>query len=131
MIKKINIEVKGDHRGSLIALESLKNVPFKIKRVYTIFDTKEKVSRGFHAHKNLKQFLICLRGSFTLILDDGYSREKIDLSSPTYGVLIEKLIWRELENFSKDCIILVLASEKYDESDYIRNYNEFKELTKT
>lgn len=115
----------GDERGSLIAIEEGYNAPFHIKRVYYIFDTKEGVERGFHAHINLKQICIAVKGSCTFVLDDGEKREEIKLTNPNQGLLIEGLIWREMKDFSEDCVLLVLASEHYDEKDYIRNYNDF------
>lgn len=119
----------GDNRGSLIALEKDYNVPFDIKRVYYIFDTKKDVSRGFHAHKDLKQVAIALKGSCTFHLDDGVNKENIVLDNPNKGLLIEGLIWREMNDFSEDCVLLVLASEYYDENDYIRNYDDFIKRT--
>lgn len=127
-IKLISLETLGDKRGSLIALEENYNIPFAIKRVYYIFDTEKDVSRGFHAHINLKQLAICVKGSCTFMLDDGDSKKSIELKSPNEGLLIEGLIWREMHNFSKDCVLLVLASEHYDEEDYIRDYKKFEEI---
>ena len=128
-IKFINFEIKGDDRGNLIAIEQFKNVPFEIKRVYYIFDTKRSVRRGFHAHKNLKQVAICVKGSCKFLLDDGKERiDNIVLDSPNKGLLIEEMIWREMYDFSDDCVLLVLASEYYDESDYIRDYDEFMKI---
>ena len=115
----------GDDRGSLIALEENYNLPFAIKRVYYIFDTKQGVERGFHAHINLKQMAICVSGTCTFVIDNGTVREEIVLNNPNKGLLIDGLIWREMKNFSKDCVLMVLASEHYDESDYIRNYEDF------
>lgn len=120
----------GDERGSLIALEQHKQVPFDIKRVYYIFGTAQGVSRGFHAHKNLDQLAICLSGSCRMMLDDGHKIEWYDLDSPNKAIHITPGIWREIHDFSADCVLLVLASEYYDESDYIRNYDEFKEYVK-
>lgn len=123
--KLIEFQVKGDERGSLVAIENNKNIPFEIKRIYYIFDTKHNVTRGKHAHKNLSQVLICLKGSCCIFLDNGSLQEKFILDTSTIGLLIENLIWREMHDFSEDCVLLVLASEHYDESDYIRDYNEF------
>ena len=125
-IKFIDFEIKGDERGSLIAIEELKNIPFEIKRVYYIFNTKHNVRRGFHAHKNLKQVAICVKGSCKFLLDNGKERiDEIVLNKPNKGLLIEEMIWREMYDFSEDCVLLILASEFYDESDYIRDYEEF------
>lgn len=124
----LNFKTLGDERGSLIAIEQGHNAPFEIKRVYYIFDTKDGVERGFHAHTNLKQICIAVKGSCTFVLDDGYKREEIKLDNPNQGLFIEGLIWREMKDFSHDCVLLVLASEHYDENDYIRCYNKFKEI---
>lgn len=125
LIKLINFAVRGDDRGSLIALEKFSNVPFAVKRVYYIFDTARGVSRGFHAHKKLKQLAITVKGSCRFVLDNGSKREEVILSSPSQGLLIEGVVWREMHDFSEDCVLLVLASELYDENDYIRNHDEF------
>ncbi|MDS1315133.1 sugar 3,4-ketoisomerase [Aliarcobacter butzleri] len=124
--KLVDFKTLGDERGSLIAIEEGYNAPFQIKRVYYIFDTKKGIERGFHAHINLKQIAIAVKGSCTFILDDGQKREEIKLSNPNQGLFIEGLIWREMKDFSEDCILVVLASEHYDESDYIRDYEFFK-----
>ena len=128
LIKWIDFPALGDERGSLVALEAEKSVPFAIKRVYYIFGTKTGESRGFHAHKKLQQVAICITGSCRMILDDGQQRSEILLNSPNKGLVIGDVVWREMHDFSKDCILLVLASEHYDESDYIRDYNEFQEI---
>lgn len=130
LIKWIDFQSLGDSRGSLVALEigMEKAVPFDIKRVYYIYETGEGVSRGFHAHRNLKQVAICVAGKCRMVLDNGETREETWMSSPTRGLLIESMVWREMHDFSRDCVLLVLASEHYDESDYIRNYEVFSEL---
>jgi dTDP-4-dehydrorhamnose 3,5-epimerase-like enzyme len=129
--KVIDFKTLGDERGSLIAIEQGYNTPFEIKRVYYIFDTKVGVERGFHAHIHLKQIAIAVKGSCTFVLDDGKERKEIKLGNPNQGLLIEGLIWREMKNFTPDCVLVVLASEHYDESDYIRNYDKFlKEVKK-
>ena len=125
LIKTLYFKPLGDERGSLVALESNRCVPFDIKRVYYIFGTKEGVSRGFHAHRNLKQVAICLTGSCRFVLDNGTLREELILNGTEKGILIEGLIWREMHDFSPDCILMVLASDYYDELDYIRDYNVF------
>jgi dTDP-4-dehydrorhamnose 3,5-epimerase-like enzyme len=127
----INFEVKGDERGNLIALEGNKNIPFEIKRVYYIYGTEKGVRRGFHAHKNLKQIAVCVSGSCKFLLDDGEKKEVVLLDSPDKGLFINKMIWREMFDFSENCVLIVLASDYYDESDYIRDYDEFlKEINK-
>lgn len=133
LIKWIDLQRLGDERGSLVALEMGRDraVPFDIKRVYYIYHTEQNLSRGYHAHKNLKQVAICVAGKCRMVLDDGTTREDVWLDSPSKGLVIEDLIWREMHDFSKDCILLVLASEYYDESDYIRDYDDFlKQVSK-
>jgi dTDP-4-dehydrorhamnose 3,5-epimerase-like enzyme len=121
----INFKTLGDNRGSLIAIEEEYNAPFDIKRVYYIFNTKKDIIRGYHAHINLKQIAIAVKGSCNFVVDNGKTRETIKLNNPNQGLLIEGLIWREMHNFSEDCVLVVLASERYDENDYIRDYQEF------
>lgn len=121
----LNFKTLGDERGSLIALEEGYNTPFDIKRVYYIFDTKKDVERGFHAHINLKQIAIAVKGSCTFVIDNGNNREEISLNNPNQGLLIEGLLWREMKEFTPDCVLVVLASEHYCEKDYIRNYDDF------
>ena len=128
LIKTIDFPPLGDERGSLVALEAHKTVPFDVKRVYYIFGTKSGVSRGFHAHRALQQVSVCVTGKCRMVLDDGQRREEVWLDSPTKGLLIGDLVWREMHDFSPDCVLLVLASEFYDETDYIRSYDEFKRV---
>ncbi|MBD9656063.1 WxcM-like domain-containing protein [Pseudomonas sp. PDM12] len=122
----IDFPIIGDERGSLIALETRNIIPFDVKRIYYIFDTKPGVSRGFHAHRNLKQVMVCVSGKCRILLDDGKSKINLWLGSPSKALLIEGLIWREMHDFSPDCVLVVMASEYYDESDYIRNYSDFE-----
>lgn len=131
LINLINLPMLGDERGSLVALEAEKTVPFPIKRVYYIFGTKEGVARGFHAHKQLKQVAVCVTGKCRMILDNGTKREETWLDSPTKGLLIGDFVWREMHDFSEGCILLVLASEHYDEADYIRDYAHFLKMVNT
>ncbi|HDR2543537.1 TPA: WxcM-like domain-containing protein [Enterobacter mori] len=124
-IKIIPLQAHGDDRGSLIALEEENNIPFEIKRVYYMFNTKDGVRRGLHAHRRLKQVAIAVRGSCRFVLDDGSERVEILLDNPGQGLLIDSCMWREMYDFSKDCVLMVLADCHYDESDYIRDYDEF------
>ena len=117
----------GDERGQLVALEEYKDIPFRIKRVYYMYDTKEGVVRGCHAHKKLQQILICIHGSCRIKLDNGKETKVIQKKKPYEGLYVSNAMWREMYDFSKDAVLMVLASELYDESDYIRNYDEFKE----
>ena len=125
LIKWINFQTLGDERGSVISIEQGKVIPFEIKRVYYIYRTAEGVSRGFHAHRNLRQVAICLAGKCRMVLDNGITREDVWLDCATKGILIEGGMWREMHDFSEHCILLVLASALYEESDYIRDYDEF------
>ncbi|MBR7740132.1 MULTISPECIES: WxcM-like domain-containing protein [Acinetobacter calcoaceticus/baumannii complex] len=124
LVKLINLPSFGDERGGLVAIESNHSIPFDVKRLYYIFNTSQK-PRGFHAHIDLKQVAICLKGSCRFILDNGSTKEEVVLDNPTQGLVIEGLIWREMHDFSEDCVLLVLASEHFTEQDYIRNYDEF------
>lgn len=127
-VKKIEFFQHGDARGQLIALETLsQEIPFEVKRVYYIFDTTPGTVRGNHAHKNLKQVLICVSGACTIVceLPNG-NVEEVQLDWPNQGLLIEGLVWRQMKHFSKGAVLLVLASEHYDEADYIRDYTQFK-----
>ena len=128
MLKDFNII--GDNRGSLISIESKIDVPFEIKRVYYIFGNKNNVRRGFHAHKNLQQVLIAVAGSCKILLDNGKNKQEVLLDLPSKGLLIKDCMWREMFDFSSDCVLLVLANEHYDENDYIRDYNQFLDLWK-
>jgi dTDP-4-dehydrorhamnose 3,5-epimerase-like enzyme len=124
-IKTIALQDYSDARGSLVALEDQKDVPFTIRRIYYIFGTKPDEQRGFHAHKDLTQLVVAVKGSCTFILDDGAERAEITLDNPARGLLVESMMWREMRNFSPDCVLMVLASAHYDESDYIRDYELF------
>ncbi|OED46080.1 hypothetical protein AB832_01065 [Flavobacteriaceae bacterium (ex Bugula neritina AB1)] len=124
-----NIPKIKDPRGNIGVIE--KNIiPFKTNRVYYLYDVPSDAVRGGHAHKKLKQVLIALSGSFDIILRDSFNEKKITLNKPDKGLLIESGIWRELENFSAGSVCLVLASECYDEEDYIRDFETFKEHKK-
>lgn len=123
--KILNFNTKSDDRGSLIALENLKEIPFEIKRIYYIYDTKPEFPRGAHAHRELEQVLIMMEGSCELVLNDGKNIKNIILNRPDIGLFIGKNMWREMKNFSYGAKLLVLASDFYNEKEYIRNYNEF------
>jgi len=130
LVNLIDFKSLGDERGDLIALEGSSEVPFDIKRVYYIFGTESEVSRGFHAHKQLIQLAICVSGSCNILMDNGRSKKSVTLDNPKQGILIDKMQWHEMHDFSKDCVLLVLASDCYEESDYIRSYEEFTQLAK-
>ncbi|WP_298116824.1 FdtA/QdtA family cupin domain-containing protein [Flavobacterium sp.] len=110
--------------GSIAIIEK-DVIPFEIKRVYYLYDVPSFAQRGGHAHKNLNQILIALSGSFDVVLKDGFDTQIITLNKPNKGLLIKTNIWRELENFSSGSVCLVLASEVFDENDYIRDYQDF------
>ena len=124
-IKWIDIPSINDPRGNLAVLENSK-LPFKIKRVYYLYDVPSGSKRGGHAHKDLLQLIVPLSGSFELVLKDGVNEKTVMLHNPTRGVLIPTMTWRELRNFSAGAVCLVLASEEFDEEDYIRDWEEFK-----
>ena len=121
------IDLKGfsDDNGGLSVVESTIDIPFDIKRIYYLYDVKEHLTRGFHAHKELYQLYIPLSGSFDVELDDGYSKEIFHLDNKNSGLFIKPITYRKLYNFSKGSICLVLASQLYSEDDYIRDYEEF------
>lgn len=123
-------EIK-DSRGVLVSFEGNKNIPFDIKRVYVIKNVPGGMARGGHAHKNLKQVIVCLKGSCDFDLVEAVGGRIIKtthtLNSHTTGLLVENRTWREMKNFSEDCVLMVLASEHYSEDDYIRNYESFIE----
>lgn len=121
----ITMKVMGDERGKLVSLESNKNIPFELKRVYYIFDTLPNQERGKHAHKNMEQIIVAMDGACEFVLDDGKKRETVWLNRPDIGLYIGKNMWREMRNFSYGCKLMVLASDYYDEKEYIRNYEDF------
>lgn len=123
--KFIDFQEHGDWRGQLVALEENKNIPFSVKRVYFMYDTKAGVVRGKHSHKKLHQVLFCVAGECTIRLDDGRNKVDVRLSQPSRGLLIEPGTWREMYDFTPGAVLMVLASEYYDESDYIRDYELF------
>ena len=129
--KVILKEINDYPDGNLSVAEESKDIPFHIKRVYYIYDLfNEIAARGKHAHKNLEQVLFCISGSFKLMLDDGKTKTNIEMDTPNEGIYIGNYIWHTMCEFSKDCIILVLASDYFKESDYIRDYDEFISITK-
>ncbi len=114
--------------GMLSVGEAEKHIPFDIRRVYYIYNLCSSQSvRGKHAHKELEQVIFCLNGSFTLSLDDGENREDIIMDRPNKGIVLGKRLWHTMHSFTRDTIIMVLASDYYEEADYIRDYREFRE----
>ena len=114
-----------DPRGNLSFIEAQRHVPFDIKRVYYLYDVPGGETRGGHAHKTLKQFIIAASGSFDVVLSDGFERKQFFLNRSYYGLFVDRMVWRELQNFSSGSVCLVLASDYFDETDYYRDYNEF------
>ena len=124
LIKLVQVPSLNDPRGNLFVFE--KDLPpFEIKRVYYLTNTVENFSRGFHAHRDLQQVAVAVNGRCRMVLDDGTKREEVWLDSPSKAIYIDSMMWREMHDFSADCVLLVLASAEYDETDYIRDYDDF------
>ena len=136
LARYMEFPLKGDDDGWLAALEANQNIPFAIKRIYTIFGTRAGVVRGKHAHHTLRQVMVCLVGSCKVLLDDGKQREEVVIASPRNpshnalqkGLFIDPMVWHEMYAFSSDCVLLVLADGGYDLADYIRDYSAFTAL---
>ena len=129
-VVKYMFQPHGDERGQLISLEEFNDIPFRIKSVYYMYDTAPGVIRGYHAHKNLEQILVCIHGSCKVKLDNGKEKKIVPLEKPYEGLYVPNNMWREMFDFSPDAVLLVFASEIYEEADYIRNYDEFLAYTK-
>ncbi len=119
-----------DPRGNLSVIEELKDIPFKIERTYWIYDVPGGEARGGHAYRENEEFIVALSGSFDVILDNGNTKHTFSLNRSYYGLYVPKGIWREMNNFSTNSLALILASNKYDEKDYIREYTEFQKIKK-
>jgi dTDP-4-dehydrorhamnose 3,5-epimerase len=119
------LEVRGDERGSLVAIEGGSDIPFDIARVYWLFGTVADAQRGFHAHRALNQAVVCVSGSCSMILDDGNTRVEVPLGRPDEALHLPPMVWHEMRDFSADCVLVVLADAHYDEADYIRDYDQF------
>lgn len=124
-IKWLPFQKRINTTGALTFLEAERDVPFPIRRVYYIFDVEPGARRGYHAHKSLEQALICVHGSCKILLDDGLEKNTVTLSDPSIGLYVGYAIWREMFDFSPDAVLLVLASDYFEESDYIRDYEEY------
>lgn len=124
-IKMVSLKKHGDERGLLVAAEGGTEIPFEIKRVYYITNVSGDKRRGFHAHKALRQVMFCISGSCKVMLDDGKEKTDVLLDSPSEGLIIDSVMWREMYDFSPGAVLLVLASDHYNEDDYIRDYNDF------
>ena len=129
-IKMYDFKKHTDGRGNLIPLEYPKELPFEIQRVYYIYDVDNDIVRGKHSHNNLQQILIAVNGSVKILVKTPYEQKIINLSDPTQGLYIGPMIWREMFEFSDQAVLFVLASEKYNEDDYIRDYEEYEEKAK-
>lgn len=117
--------------GDLYIATSCENIPFEIKRVYFINNLQNETAvRGKHAHKELTQIIFCINGSFTLALDDGHKKQSFRLSDPSEGIILGPMLWHEMKDFSKDCVILVFANGPYNRADYIRRYEDFKKAVR-
>ncbi|MBC3864181.1 WxcM-like domain-containing protein [Undibacterium jejuense] len=114
-----------DPRGNLTFIEGGDHIPFDIRRVYYLYDVPGGAERGGHAHKGLQQLIVAMSGSFDIVLDDGVNKKRIHLNRSNFGLYVCPMIWRELDNFSSGSVCMVLASNKYDEDDYYRNYDEY------
>tara|TARA_R110002012_G_scaffold183388_2_gene349797 strand:- start:285 stop:680 length:396 start_codon:yes stop_codon:yes gene_type:complete len=126
-VKIIDIPKITDPRGNLAVIEG-DTIPFKMERVYYLYDVPSSSQRGGHAHKELRQLIVALSGSFDVVLDNGKEQKTVTLNKPDKGLLIPTMVWRELENFSSGSVCMVVASMEFSEDDYIRDYNEFKDL---
>lgn len=122
----LDLNFYGDARGSLVSFEKGKNIPFDIKRTFYIFDTKGDVSRGCHANKHSKFLLVVINGSCRVKIDDGQKTDDVLLNNPHKALFLNNMVWKEMYEFSHNAVLLVLASEYYDEGEYIRNYDQFQ-----
>jgi hypothetical protein len=125
LCKIIELPKISDTRGNLTFVEGGNQIPFDIQRVYYLYDVPGGAQRGGHAHKGLHQLIIAMSGSFDVVLDDGSNKKRVHLNRSYNGLYVCPMIWRELDNFSSGSVLMVLASNKYDEEDYYRDYNEF------
>ena len=123
--KIVNLPKIADPRGNLTFIESQRHIPFDIRRVYYLYDVPGGSERGGHAHKELRQLIIAMSGSFDVILDDGRQKQRFHLNRSYYGLYVCQMVWRELDNFSSGSVCMVLASNDYEESDYYRDYKTF------
>ena len=123
--KFIEFPIVHDPRGNLTFVESNRQIPFDIKRVYYLYDVPGGAERGGHGHKNLHQVIIAMSGSFDVVLDDGSRHHRYHLNRSHYGLYVAPMMWREIDNFSSGSVCMVLASDFYDEADYFRDHHEF------
>jgi len=128
MVQKISLPKILDDRGNLSVIEEENHIPFKIERVYWIYDVPGGEFRGSHAFKNTHEFIVALSGSFDVVLNDGIKNKKYSLNRSYYGLYIPNMIWRTLKNFSTNSLAVVLASKEYDEDEYIRDFDSFLKM---
>lgn len=128
--KVIDLPKITDPRGNLTFIEAQRNVPFEIRRVYYLYDVPGGATRAGHGHKTLQQLIIAMSGSFDVVLDDGFTRERFHLNRSYSGLYVSPMMWREIDNFSSGSVCMVLASDYYDEADYFRTYEEFLKAIK-
>lgn len=124
LIKLITIPLFNDE-GKLCVAEANASIPFSINRIFYIFDVDKGAVRGCHTHYKNVQVLFCIKGEVRMVLDNGQLREEAVLNKPNQGILLDKMVWHEMRDFSEDAVLLVLASDKYDPSDYIRDYDKY------
>jgi hypothetical protein len=122
---KIELPKIADHRGNLTFVEGGRHTPFVIERIYYLYDVPGGAERGGHAHKAMQQLIIAMSGSFDVVLDDGISKQRFHLNRSYQGLYVCPMIWRELDNFSSGSVCMALASTRYDESDYFRDYDDY------
>ena len=127
----IDLPKISDPRGNLTFIEGGRHIPFKIKRVYYLYDVPGGAERGAHGHRRLQQFIVAMSGSFDVILDDGFATRTIHMNRSYYGLYVSPLMWRDITNVSSGAVLMVLASELYDESDYFRDYSQFLEVARS
>ena len=127
----IDLPKISDPRGNLTFIEGGRHIPFDIKRVYYLYDVPGGAERGAHGHRRLQQFIVAMSGSFDVILDDGFEKRTIHMNRSYYGLYVSPLMWRDITNVSSGAVLMVLASELYDESDYFRDYARFLEAAKS
>lgn len=128
-VQWVDVKNKIDERGKLSIIQNAE-LPFEIKRIFWIYDVERGMKRGNHAHYNSRQFTLCVRGSCKILLDNGKEKREVNLKADNKGIIVEPYMWHHMSDFSEDCILLVLASNEYDERDYIRSYDEFKQTYK-
>lgn len=125
-VRLIELPRIGDRRGNMSVIEEKNHIPFKIERIFWIYDVPGGESRGGHAYRSSEEFIVALSGSFDVVLDDGKERKTFSLNRSYYGLYVPKMMWREIVNFSTNSVALVLSSTKYDAADYVRDYEQFK-----